>query len=92
MRDFFEPQHQPAKDIYLAFQDEAAKRKGRKVEEWRDAEASAVWRKAAELSSQMNLRAVTLEEVMTAERSAYGSADYGSKWALRVAESMRKGA
>lgn len=92
MRDFFEPQHQPAKDIYLAFQGEAAKRKERKVEEWRDAEAAVVWRKAAELAAQMNLRVVTLEEVMAAERSAYGSADYGSKWAIRVAEAMRQGA
>lgn len=90
MHDVFQPRQEPARSIYDAFQDEATKRKGRSVVEWLAAERDRVFREAARQAQKLGLRAPTMGEVISAERYASGSADYGAKWAYCVAEVMRK--
>lgn len=89
-RDPFEPRHEPARSIYLAFQAEAAKRPGRSVEQWHEAEIQAVFEEANRQSDLLNLRPITREEVEGAEISARGSADYGLQWTLAVVKEMRR--
>lgn len=67
---------------------EAQKRKGRDFVEWSEAEAKAVWQAARDFAQQHGLRAPLLAEVVQVEKSAMGHSDYGSKWALYVAEKM----
>lgn len=86
--DFFRPRHAPASVLYDAFQDEAKLRKGRDVEEWIRLELEAVHRAACTYAAEQGLHAPSLEQVAAAERYARGSADYGSKWALVLAEKM----
>ncbi len=88
--DPFRPRVEPAGAIYDAFQDEAAKRKGRKFEEWAAAEIEAVLRCATEQAQKHGLRAPTRDESHRAERYARGSVDYGAKWAFGVVETMRR--
>ncbi|WP_426172629.1 hypothetical protein [Pseudoduganella sp. R-34] len=88
MRDIFEPRFEPAKSIYLAFQGEAAKRKGRKVEEWVKAEREAVFRECTQQAQMRGLHSPTMDEVTAAERYAMGSIDYGAKWAYQLARVM----
>lgn len=90
MTDFFQPRAEPARSIYEAFQKEAAMRRGREPEVWIAAERGAVLQEAARQAAKLGLRAPTEQEVMRAEISACGHVDYGSKWALRVAEAMRQ--
>ena len=90
MGDPFEPRQEPARSIYLAFQDEARKRKTRSVPEWVAAERARVHEQAQEQARRLGLRAPSLEEVRLAEVSAKGHIDYGLKWALRVSEFMRQ--
>ncbi len=89
IRDVFEPVNEPARTLYLTFQEEAALRKGRPVEVWTRREVEVVFEKAQELAASMGLRAPSLEEVEALERYARGSVDYGAKWAHRIAEAMR---
>jgi hypothetical protein len=89
MRDIFEPLHEPAKSIYLAFQAEAAKRKGRALDEWIKAEREAVFRVCAQQAQKLGLRVPTMEDVASAERYARGSADYGAKWAYQLVKLMK---
>lgn len=86
--DFFRPRQAPASVLYDAFQEEATHRKGRDVEEWIRLELEAVHRAACSYAAEHGLHAPTLEQVAAAERYARGSADYGSKWALVLAEKM----
>ena len=88
--DFFRPRQAPASVLYDAFQEEALHRKNRDVGEWIRLELEAVHRAACSYAAEHGLQKPTLEEVATAERLAIGSADYGSKWALRVAQRMSK--
>lgn len=88
MYDPFEPRHEPARNLYLAFQDEATKRKGRSGEEWVLAERTRVFEEAQRQAALRGWRAPTLEDVAKAERSAMGHVDYGAKWALRLVELM----
>ena len=88
MRDIFEPRHEPARSIYLAFQAEAAKRKGRPVDAWIKAEREAVLRECAHQAQMRGLRAPSMDEVTAAERYAQGSADYGAKWAYQLVRVM----
>lgn len=90
MRDIFEPTHEPAKSIYLAFQNEAAKRKGRSTDEWIAGELDAVFRECTHQALKHNLRQISLEEVAAAERYARGSIDYGAKWAYQAVDAMRR--
>lgn len=92
MRDIFEPRHEPARSIYLAFQSEAANRKGRSVDEWMSSERDAVFREATHQAQRFGMRAPTMDEVVRAESYASGSADYGAKWAYCLVEVMRTGA
>ena len=85
----FEPTQEPAKSIYDALVNEAAKRKGRSVEAWIEAERKAVFNKAVELSNALGLRIPTLEQIVTAENCACGHVDYMAKYAYGVAEAMR---
>lgn len=87
--DFFRPRSEPASSIYDAFQDEASKRKGRRVEDWTAAELTAVHAAAGAAARAMSLREPTLDEVCAAERYARGSADYGAKWAYGLERCMR---
>jgi len=92
MRDIFQPRHEPAKSIYDAFQTEAAKRQGRSVEEWQAAERDAVYREAVHQAQKLGLRVPSIDDVVSAERYASGSVDYGAKWAYGVTEVIRKAA
>ena len=92
MRDIFEPRHEPARSIYLAFQSEAANRKGRSTDEWLSAERDAVFREAVHQAQKLGMRVPTMDEVVRAENYASGSADYGAKWAYCLVEAMRKDA
>ena len=80
----------PERTLYDAFQAEAEKRGDRTVEEWLIAERQAVWSAARDYAQAHNLRVPTIAEVQTAESYARCYAYYGSKWALYVAECMRK--
>lgn len=88
MRDVFEPRHEPAKSIYLAFQEEASKRKGRSVEQWMKEETDAVFRACEREARKLGLQAPTMEQVQSAERYAMGSVDYGAKWAYQLVRVM----
>ena len=90
MRDVFQPRHEPARSIYDAFQNEAAKRKGRSVDEWLTAEREAVLCEATTQAARLGLRVPTMGEIVITERRAIGAADYGAKWAYGVTEYMRK--
>lgn len=92
MRDIFEPCREPARSIYHAFQNEAAKRRERTVDEWLKAELDAVFREATHQAQKLGLRVPTMDEIVRAERYATGSVDYGAKWAYCVAEAMRRAA
>lgn len=87
--DIFEPKHESARSIYLAFQTEAAKRKERSVEEWIKAEREAVFREAVHQAQKLGLRAPTIAQVIDAERYAMGSIDYGAKWAYCIVKIMQ---
>ena len=89
MTDIFRPRFEPAASIYDAFQAEAAKRKGRRAEEWIEAERGAVLRAACEQAQRLGLREPGWAEVVSAEACACGHVDYGAKWALGVADAMR---
>ncbi len=88
--DFSRPRQAPASVLYDAFQAEALHRKGRDVEEWIRLELEAVHRAACSYAADHGLKPPPMEEVAVAERIARGSADYGSKWAILVAEKMVK--
>ena len=90
MQDIFEPRHEPARSIYHAFQAEATKRKGRSIDQWQAAECDAVFREATHQAQKLGLRVPTMDEVVSAERYAAGSIDYGAKWSYCVVEEMRK--
>ncbi len=87
--DPFRPRNHPARMLYDAFQEEAAKRLGRPVEEWRLAELRAIWVVARDYAQQHGLRALTLEEVKRAGIPAIGHTDYSAKWAHNLAELLR---
>ena len=88
--DFFRPRQAPASVLYDAFQAEALHRKGRDVEEWIRLELEAVHRAACSYAADHGLHQPSMEEVAAAERYARGSADYGSKWAIVLAEKMHQ--
>lgn len=90
MQDIFEPKHDPARAIYLAFQDEAKKRKGRQIGEWVAAERETVFRECVTQAQKHELRAPSMDEVIAAERYAMGSIDYGAKWAYRLVNVMQR--
>lgn len=89
--DIFMPRHEPAKTIYLAFQAEAALRRGRKVEEWTRLEIDAVHKAAGDYASAHGLSTPTREQIVSAEIYARGSVDYGAKWAYQVCRHMLPG-
>lgn len=89
MTDIFRPPREPARTLYDVFQEEAAHRKGRSVEEWQRAERLAVWKAARDYAQQHGLRVPTMEDVEQAETCASGHVDYGAKWAYGIAESIR---
>ncbi len=89
MPDIFEPHREPAKSIYLAFQAEAAKRKGRPLDEWVKAERDAVFRECTHQAKKLGLHAPTIDDVAAAERYAMGSIDYGAKWAYQLVQVMK---
>jgi hypothetical protein len=92
MRDIFEPRHEPARSIYLAFQDEATKRKERSIDEWLTAERDAVFRESVHQAQKLGLRVPAMDEIVSAERYATGSVDYGAKWAYCIVNAMRRAA
>lgn len=89
LHDPFEPAREPARTIYLAFQNEARLRKGRTLATWIEAERKAVHAAAGEYARAHGMHAPTLDEVQAAERYAMGSVDYGAKWAFGVERAMR---
>jgi hypothetical protein len=86
----FRPHQEPARSIHDAFQLEASKRKERALEVWIEAELQAVFAAARLAAERHGLRMLSLDEIKSAERYARGSADYGSKWAYTVVDSMRR--
>ncbi|WP_436148019.1 hypothetical protein [Acidovorax sp. LjRoot194] len=87
--DVFRPRTAPASILYDAFQAEALHRKNRELDEWIKLELQAVFAAAAQYAQEHGLTAPTFEDVEAAERMARGSADYGSKWAIMVAQKMK---
>ena len=88
--DFFRPRQAPASVLYDAIRAEARHRKSRDVEEWIRLELEAVHRASCSYAAEHGFVSPSMEEVAAAERIARGSADYGSKWAILVAEKMVK--
>lgn len=86
MIDVFRPRQSPAAEIYDAFQEEARHRASRSLDEWIEAELNAVWRTACEQARQLGMIEPTMEQVQQAQITAMGHIDFGSKWALGVAE------
>jgi hypothetical protein len=74
--------------LYDAFQAEAAKRTGRTVAQWQDAEERAVWAVARDYAEQFDLVAPTMDDVKRASTYASGSIDYGAKWAYAIEKLM----
>ncbi len=83
MVDLFRPHTQLAAAIYDAFQREAAKRKSRAY--WIEKERETVYLAACHNARQLGVREPTMDEVKQAEDASIGSADYGSKWAIKIA-------
>ena len=88
--DIFSPRTEPARFIYAAFCAESVHRKERELDEWLLSERQAVFQDAAEFASVQGWPAPTMEMVERAENAAVGSADYGSKWAIKLANSMSR--
>lgn len=88
MKDIFEPTSEPAKSIYLAFQNEAKKRKTRSVKEWVEAELDAVFKECLFQAKKYGLTEPTMKDVIAAESYARGSVDYGAKWAYQMVHKM----
>ena len=86
--DPLRPKYEPARSIYNAFQKEAEKRDGRTIEEFILAERTAVLEAAWTYANKNGLKEPTMEDVRIAENYAYGSVDYGSKWAHRLSQLM----
>jgi hypothetical protein len=86
--DPFLPIHEPARTIYMAFKEEASKRKTRPGLEWIELERKAVHAAACMYARDRGLKEPTLEDVESAERYACGSVDYGAKWAHALARTM----
>ena len=78
MMDIFRPHSEPAASIYDAFQREAKLRYGRTVEKWIACERDAVHTAATDQAFTLNLHAPTMDEIISAERLAYGHVDYGA--------------
>lgn len=83
--DIFRPREEPARTIYDAFEKEAKARKGKPAKEWILHEREAVHKAACHYARSKGYKPPTLEEVQYAEEQAVGSADYGAKWARKVA-------
>lgn len=87
----FRPKTEPARTLYDAFQAESLNRPNRMLDVWIDLERQAVWGAAKVYAQEHDMRAPTLAEVQICEQAALGHVDYGAKWAIYVAEYMRKG-
>lgn len=90
MRDPIRPTRDPARSIYDAFQAESAKRAGRSIDEYVTAEREAVLRESISQARRLRLQPPTMGEIIAAEQNAYGSADYGAKWAYGVVDAIRR--
>jgi hypothetical protein len=90
VQDIFEPRREPARSIYLALQVEAAKRKVRSIDEWLTAERDVVYRETVQQAQKHGLRIPTMDEVVSAERYATGSVDYGAKWVNCLLAELRR--
>lgn len=64
-------------------------RNGRSLDEWQAAERVAVHREAELQAHKLALNVPTMEQVEQAERHAFGSIDYGAKWASAIVSAMR---
>lgn len=82
----FRPTHEPARQLYDAFQIEAKLRKGREVGIWIEKERVAVWTAARNYAQQQGRMVPTLEQIRAKEQLALGHTDCGAKWAHGVAE------
>lgn len=90
MVNTFRPAFEPACSIYDALTTEQRHRHDRLTEEWIEAERKAVHRAAIKSARALGLREPTIEDVMVAETLACGHVDYASKFALAVADAMRR--
>ena len=86
----FRPRSEPALSLYLAFQGEAARRKGCDFEQWNRAELQAVHTAAHAVFLQYGLRPPTWQEVESAQGYACGLIDYGAKWAYALIDTVRR--
>ncbi|MFN9473241.1 hypothetical protein [Acidovorax sp.] len=86
--DHSRPYSEPARTLYDAFLAETKLRSSRTSDEWVRLEPIAVYNAAIRYAADFGLRSPTMAEVLAAERSARGSADYGFKWAFALAEKM----
>jgi hypothetical protein len=88
--DALRPRGAPAAKIYDAFQEEAAKRKGRTPDEWQVAERQAVLLAATSVALEFDLPPPTLRLIMDAELDSVGSIDYAAKWAIKIVNAMKE--
>ena len=86
--DVFRPRRPLPQCIYDAFQKEATKRDGRKVEEWQRKEIEAVFNAASAFAEKHGIPAPSMTDVEETERLASGHTDYGAKWAYGLEQRM----
>ncbi|WP_063801029.1 hypothetical protein, partial [Burkholderia ubonensis] len=53
-------------------------------------ERDAVFHESLRQAQKFGLRAPSMDEIVSAERYAMGSIDYGAKWAYGIVEAMHK--
>ena len=82
--DIFAPHTEPAKTIYNVLTEEMKNRDGYIMEEWILNERITVWKTAIRYCFKNGLYIPTIQDVEKAEKEAYGSADYDSKWAIKL--------
>ncbi len=88
--DHLRPITEPARTLYDAFVLESEKRRGKEVEEWVENERLAVYNAALNWCLRNEYECPTIKDLIDSEDYAYGSADYGSKWAINFANKIVK--
>lgn len=84
--DIFRPHTEPSATLYDAFKLEARKRNIQK--DWVLKERQAVYSAAVAYAKKKGICPPSLQDVQEAENESLGSADYGAKWAIKVANIM----
>ena len=89
-KDYLRPTTEPARTIYDAFVLESEKRRGKESEDWIRDERLAVYNAALNWCLKNDYECPEMKDLIDSENYAYGSADYGSKWAINFANKITK--